>query len=84
MLPPTFFSNNRRALQKRLPDDSLVVMCANGLVQRSGDTTFPFRQESNFYYLTGLAEISEVVLVMEGSEEFLIFPKRSKTDNIFG
>ena len=84
MLPPTFFSNNRRALQKRLPDDSLVVMCANGLVQRSGDTTFPFRQESNFYYLTGLAEISEVVLVMEGSEEFLILPKRSEAENIFG
>jgi len=84
MLPSTFFVNNRRALQKRLPGDSLVVICANGLMQRSGDTTFPFRQESNFYYLTGLAEVSEVVLVMEGSEEFLILPKRSEAENIFG
>ena len=62
MLPPTFFSNNRRALQKRLPDDSLVVMCANGLVQRSGDTTFPFRQESNFYYLPKHSEIGANIL----------------------
>ena len=84
MLPPKFFSNNRRSLMRRLPGDSLVALCANGLLQRSGDTTYPFRQESNFYYLTGLASFSEIVLVIAGAEEFLILPKRSEAENIFG
>lgn len=84
MLPSKFFTNNRLKLLNRLPDNSLVVLCANGLIQRSGDTTFPFRQESNFYYLTGLADFSELTMVMEQGEEFIILPKRSEAENVFG
>lgn len=84
MLSQLFFKNNRSQLLKRLPDDALLILTAQGLLQRSGDTTHPFRQDSNFYYLTGLSDIADVVLVMNGDEEFLILPHRSDAETIFG
>lgn len=83
MLYPSFFTNNRRALQRQLDLDELIVITAQSLLQRSGDTVYQFRQDSNFYYLTGIEE-PDVVLVVCGVEEFLILPKRSKAEELFG
>lgn len=83
MFNSKFFTNNRRKLHEKIGDDSLVVVTAQSLLQRSGDTTYPFRQDSNFYYLTGVNE-PDVVLVMCGGEEFFILPKRTEVENIFG
>lgn len=71
-----FFAGNRTRLQEELRSN-LVVLTANGLVQRSADTTFPFRQDSNFWYLTGVNE-PDYVLVMNGESTFLIEPKRGE------
>ncbi len=70
----SFFTGNR----ERLLSDThakLIVISANGLLQRSADTTFPFRQDSNFWYLTGVEE-PDFLLVMTPEETFLIAPKR--------
>jgi len=45
-----FFGDNRRKLLGVLNDDALCVLSANGLIQRSADTTFTFRQDNNFWY----------------------------------
>jgi Xaa-Pro aminopeptidase len=45
----------REALIKKL-DGSAAVFAASGHQVRSNDTEFPFRQNSNFFYLTGLHE----------------------------
>ncbi len=83
MLNADFFSGNRKKLLDSLETDSLVVVTAQGLMQRSGDTTFPFRQDSNFFYLTGL-NIAELVMVATAKEQFIILPKRSEAEVIFG
>lgn len=70
-----FFINNRQKLLQQT-EAKLVVLSANGLLQRSADTTFPFRQDSNFWYLTGVSE-PDYVLVIEQDEVFLIAPKRA-------
>ena len=70
-----FFINNRQKLLQQT-EAKLVVLSANGLLQRSADTTFPFRQDSNFWYLTGVSE-PDYVLVLEQDEVFLIAPKRA-------
>lgn len=82
MLSQSFFVHNRRQLRS-LVIDEIVVITANSLVQRSGDTVHPFRQESNFFYLTGL-KLPDLILVMCGDEEFIILPKRSHVEDIFG
>lgn len=83
MFNSDFFKNNRINLTQQLGGDGLAIITAHGVLQRSGDTTFPFRQESNFYYLTGIEE-ADMVLVIAHGEEFLIAPKRSRAEAIFG
>ncbi len=77
-----FFSGNRQSLRERIKRDALVVVAANGVLQRSADTTFPFAQERNFWYLTGI-DTPDVVLIMNGSDEFLILPPANATRDVF-
>jgi len=69
-----FFAGNRLRLLGSISAE-LVVLTANGLLQRSADTTFPFRQDSNFWYLTGIDE-PDFILVCSAEESFLIAPPR--------
>lgn len=52
------------------------------MLQRSSDTAYEFRQDSNFWYLTGINE-PDVVLVMSGANEFLIVPELSESQQLF-
>lgn len=83
MLSTTFFQKNRKKLKSALESESLAVVTAQSLLQRSADTTFPFRQDSSFFYLTGIEE-PDVVLVISAEKDFLILPKRSEVEAIFG
>ncbi len=78
----TFFTNNRAKLRGRLAMEYPVVFIANGSLQRSADTTYPFQQESNFWYLTGLDE-PDLLLVMDRTQEYLILPKTNRVKTIF-
>lgn len=80
-MTPAFFQNNRRKLRERV-GSGLIIINANGLMQRTGDTTFPFRQDSNFWYLTGLNE-PDLTLVMDEAREYIILPPRDEIRNIF-
>src|SRR6185295_8621430 len=71
-----FFAGNRRKLVEQT-GASLIVLASSGLLQRSTDTTFPFRQDSNFWYLTGIEE-ADFVLVITDNEPFLISPSRAE------
>lgn len=76
---PEFYRANRRALRTAVGHTYPIVIGANGLMQRGGDEAFPFRQESNFWYLTGLSE-PDITLVLGRNEEesYLIVPGRSQ------
>lgn len=69
-----FFSGNRQRLIEASKAE-LVIIAANGLLQRSADTTYPFRQDSNFWYLTGIEE-PDFILVLMSDHAFLIAPPR--------
>ncbi len=77
-----FFIANRKKLRARVITGVPIVVAANGLVQRNGDVTFPFRQDSNFYYLTGINE-PDLTLVIGETNEYLIVPARDKTRENF-
>lgn len=70
-----FFAANRARLRELFTGTAPIVITANGHLQRSGDTTFPFQQDTNFWYLTGINE-PDVVLVMDKYKEYLIVPFR--------
>lgn len=69
----TFFRANRQGLLERLPNRGVVVVPAHTTLQRNRDNAYPFRQDSNFWYLTGVSE-PDVLLVYSGDEAFLIAP----------
>ena len=48
------YTSNRANLAAQLPSKSVAVFTANELMPRNGDEFFPFRQQSDFYYLTGI------------------------------
>lgn len=83
MFTNEFFKGNRKRLLELLPDaNALVVITANGLQQRSADTTYPFTQDKNFWYLTGVDE-PNVLLVMSKDSEYLIAPRSNAVRDTF-
>lgn len=78
---PEFFVNNRKRFMRKMQPDSLAIFYSNDLMPRSGDTFFPFRQNSGLFYLSGLDQ-EETVLVLfpgcikEGFQE-VAFVKRT-------
>lgn len=77
-----FFIGNRKRLRELVGDGAPIVVTAHGLLQRNADNTFPFRQDSNFWYLTGISE-PDLILVIDGSKEYLIVPGRSGSREAF-
>lgn len=73
LFEPSFFKANRKRLLKSV-NAKLLVLPANTALQRNGDTTYPFRQDSNFWYLTGINE-PDYVLVLSDAETYLIAPE---------
>lgn len=66
MFDSSFFTGNRLRLSESLPN-TLIVIAANSLLQSSVDLAFPFKQDSNFWYLCGMSE-PDYLLVMDTDE----------------
>ena len=50
------FSIRRENLSKLLLDDSVILVASSSIKSRNSDADYPFRQDSNFYYLSGFNE----------------------------
>ena len=55
-IPNRLFIRNRANLAAQLPPKSVAVFTANEPMPRNGDEFYPFRQQSDFFYLTGINE----------------------------
>ena len=66
-----FFKNRRLHLAKDMEDNSVLLLNSSSTILRNNDTTFPFRQDSNFYYLTGFEEPDSIMLLMSSGESIL-------------
>lgn len=54
---------NRDNLLDKIKDNSIVILFAGKAIQKTGDQTYPFIPNRNFYYLTGIKE-EDHILVM--------------------
>jgi Xaa-Pro aminopeptidase len=61
--PEGFFAKNRKKLTDKLEEKSIVFILSSLDKIKNRDTLYRFRQDANFFYLTGL-ESKRVVLVM--------------------
>ncbi len=65
-LPSESFTRRRQALLEQLPVGAALLLPTAAEVIRSGDSHFPFRPDSDFYYLTGFSEPQAVALLKRG------------------
>ena len=63
MITAQEFTRRRRDLVATMSKNSIAILTAAPAQVRSRDTYFPYRQDSNFFYLTGFPE-PEAVLVL--------------------
>jgi Xaa-Pro aminopeptidase len=77
-----FFANNRAKLRASVEKDIVIVVTANGVMQRGGDEPSAFHQDSNFWYLTGLNG-ADLTLVVDRDETFIIVPGLSAVREAF-
>lgn len=77
-----FFAANRRRLQSLFTGTAPIILTANGLLQRNSDITYPFRQDSSFWYLTGIEE-PDIILVIDRTKEYLIVSDRDDSRKAF-
>jgi Xaa-Pro aminopeptidase len=76
---PSLFSRNRSRLGKLLPEKAMVLVSANPAVVRSGDQFYPYRQHSDFFYLTGIQKEGSVMLLTRAAEVLFIRKPDLKT-----
>ncbi|MBK9291418.1 MAG: aminopeptidase P N-terminal domain-containing protein [Bacteroidetes bacterium] len=66
-IPNELFRTNRSRLVSLLPSGAMVLMRSALPVPRNGDQYYPFRQESNFFWLTGLAFDTAYLIIFPDS-----------------
>ena len=82
MIKASEFARRRKQLMRMADDDAIVILPAAPERIRSKDTTFPYRQDSDFWYLSGFAEPEAVLVLVPGRKhgECLLFCRERDAD----
>lgn len=86
-IPASEFARRRRHLMRMVGNDAILVLPAAPERVRSHDTHYPYRQDSDFWYLSGFPEPDAVLVLVPGRRhgEALLFcrerdPERESWD----
>ena len=60
------YARRRRALMRAVGDDAVVLVPAAPISYRNGDAAYPYRQNSDFLYLTGFEEPEALLVLAPG------------------
>ncbi|MGH8400953.1 MAG: aminopeptidase P N-terminal domain-containing protein, partial [Gammaproteobacteria bacterium] len=69
------FIRRRRELMRMMGSGAIAIIPAAHEKIRNRDTQFPFRQDSDFHYLTGFPEPDAVAVLVPGRKqaEYILF-----------
>ena len=69
------YASRREQLMHMIGENAVAIVPSANLIVRNRDVEFPFRQSSNFLYLTGFNEPEAVAFFIPGREqgEFILF-----------
>ncbi|HEU0151922.1 MAG TPA: aminopeptidase P N-terminal domain-containing protein [Arenimonas sp.] len=75
MIKAAEFARRRKQLMRMADDDAIIILPSAPLRVRSHDTHYPYRQDSDFWYLAGFAEPEAVLVLVPGRKhgEALLF-----------
>src|SRR5579872_189610 len=75
MIKMSEYAKRRKELMRKIGSNGIVILPAAPELFRNGDAVYAYRQNSDFYYLTGFQE-PEAVLVLAPQRkegEFILF-----------
>jgi len=73
-LPQAVFAERRERFLAELPRGSIALFAAAPVAVRSGDVEYPYRQDNDFFYLTGFPEPEALCLLDPGEpERYVLF-----------
>lgn len=77
MISQQQYAERRKQVMQKVGDNAIVIIPAASEVIRNGDTTYYFRQNSNFYYLTGFNEPDAVLVLLPKHQdgEYILFAR---------
>ena len=76
------FSRRRQHLMELAESNCIIILASARQILRNGDSYFPFRQDSDFWYLTGFDEPEAVLVLLPGrdSGEQILFCRERNPD----
>jgi Xaa-Pro aminopeptidase len=74
-VPKDEFARRRRQLARIMGRDAIAIVPAAPVQMRNNDVEYAYRQDSDFFYLTGFREPESVAVIMPGREaaEYILF-----------
>jgi Xaa-Pro aminopeptidase len=81
-ISPAEYARRRKQLMRMAGDDAILILPAAPERIRSKDTTYPYRQDSDFWYLSGFPEPEAVLVLVPGRKhgESLLFCRERDAD----
>jgi Xaa-Pro aminopeptidase len=75
MIKMTEFAKRRKQLMQKIGPHGIVILSSAPTARRNGDADYPYRQQSDFYYLTGFEEPEAVAIFAPKRKggEFILF-----------
>lgn len=75
MFKMTDFAKRRKQLMQKIGPKGIVILASSPVAFRNGDYDYPYRQHSDFYYLTGFEEPESVAVLLPKRKagEFILF-----------
>lgn len=86
MITMTEFAKRRKQLMQKIGPSAIAILVAAPPANRSGDSDYPYRQQSDFYYLTGFEEPAAVAIIAPKRKggEFILFNRiRNRDEEIW-
>ena len=74
------YSERRSSLSAKALEDSAIIVSSATVKSRISDTDYAYRQDSNFYYLSGYEEPDSLLLIRPSADKdkYIIFCISSK------
>ena len=82
----TIYKNRRNNLKDLLPENSVLLIPGADTQYRNADSSFPFRQDSNFYYMSGFCEPASLMAIInnkDGINSIVFVPPKDKLKEIW-
>ncbi len=79
----SLFVKNRKKLSEKLKEKGIAIINSNDQMPRNGDQVFKYRQNSDFFYLTGIEQEKSILIInpdakKDTNKEILFILKANK------